>query len=385
MFGFLRLLLINVLVLFTLMFSLNVSAVLVIKVWRAYNQSEKLGGAGDARAKLKAYNGEEWVEQHFIDIAESDITFRSYIGWERNSTTKPTVNIRIPGERVTKNSADGELEIWMFGGSAMWGTGSPDWLTIPSLVAAKMPNFKVRNFGESAYTSMQGLNKMIQLLLEGEAPEAIVFYDGGNDISYHCRSDLTPPAYVWEPKIRMRLNYGEASGRYDVGSFQSLVLPAILFSEKIMAKLAGGTGSADGFDCHSDPQKAAKVVGSLIQTWGVAASLAESNDAVFLGVLQPVAYIGAANVSEVSQALSPGRYSQFQAVYPILGRQIAEYSNSDHRRYLDFTKAFDGDVLLYIDDIHVTHNGNEIIANDLVQNLNIMLGGKQSDRENAAK
>jgi lysophospholipase L1-like esterase len=74
----------------------------------------------------------------------------------------------------------------MFGDSALWGTGSTDAETIPSQLAKLYQDAGqktcVRNYGEAAWISTQGV---IQLLLQLKAPnrkpDIVVFYDGTND------------------------------------------------------------------------------------------------------------------------------------------------------------------------------------------------------------
>jgi len=52
------------------------------------------------------------------------------------------------------------VEVWMFGGSTLYGTGVPDWATIPSYLSRALNSAKpgcmiVRNFGVEGYVTNQ--------------------------------------------------------------------------------------------------------------------------------------------------------------------------------------------------------------------------------------
>jgi lysophospholipase L1-like esterase len=69
-------------------------------------------------------------------------------------------------------------KVWMFGGSAVWGTGV-DWSeTVPSYLAKY--GYDVTNYGETGYVSTQQLILLIQEL-KTNIPDIVIFYDGFND------------------------------------------------------------------------------------------------------------------------------------------------------------------------------------------------------------
>lgn len=81
---------------------------------------------------------------------------------------------------------DGRRNVWLFGGSSMWGSGARDDSTIPSslskLLAESFPGvFKVTNMGETGYVSTQEVITLLKEIQRGEAPHVVIFYDGFND------------------------------------------------------------------------------------------------------------------------------------------------------------------------------------------------------------
>jgi lysophospholipase L1-like esterase len=76
--------------------------------------------------------------------------------------------------------------VWIFGGSTVWGVGTPDWETVASQLARQINAagkacVEVTNLGVEAYVSNQELIFLIQELKAGHRPDIVVFYDGLND------------------------------------------------------------------------------------------------------------------------------------------------------------------------------------------------------------
>jgi hypothetical protein len=57
------------------------------------------------------------------------------------------------------------------------------------------------NFGELGYTAHQSLMLLVQLIQEGHRPDIVVFYDGVNEASEKCRTELTPYSNEREAQI----------------------------------------------------------------------------------------------------------------------------------------------------------------------------------------
>ena len=70
----------------------------------------------------------------------------------------------------------------------MWGTGSPDWGTIPANLQKGLEKLRqgpvcVMNFAESAYVSTQDIIMLLLQLQSGNVPDLVVFYNIAGDIS----------------------------------------------------------------------------------------------------------------------------------------------------------------------------------------------------------
>ena len=113
-----------------------------------------------------------------------------YVEWRRRAYEGRFISVDQDGVRRTVNSQctdDRSLRIWMFGDSALWGTGVADGGTIPSqlakLYADSGQSVCIKNFGEAAWVSTQELIELVlQLKQSDRRPDIVIFYDGTDEI-----------------------------------------------------------------------------------------------------------------------------------------------------------------------------------------------------------
>ncbi len=134
---------------------------------------------------------EGWVPEYLREIdAGREGEWHPYVYWRRRPFHAKYLNIDQAGIRKTWNStsspAPGQLKVWMFGGSTLWGVGSRDDFTIPSLVSKKLAanlhsGVWVTSFAEIGYVSTQEVITLMLELRKGNVPDVVVFLDGVND------------------------------------------------------------------------------------------------------------------------------------------------------------------------------------------------------------
>ena len=140
------------------------------------------------------YADKEWTDQFILDqnqIGSARTRYAPFTVWRRPPYQSQTVNVNASSERVVPGTSESvnAMQIWFFGGSTMWGTSSPDWGTIPAqfqrLASEDLERpLAVRNLGESAWVSTQGVIALIQELQHGRVPDCVVFYEGANDLTW---------------------------------------------------------------------------------------------------------------------------------------------------------------------------------------------------------
>ncbi len=140
-----------------------------------------------------AYANAPWREAYWAEHDPARATaWRSYSYWRRQPFAGELINIDEHGFRRTWQNPEAGSEapeVWVFGGSLVWGTGVPDEYTLPSqlakLYAERQPErpLRVYNFGESGYVSGQSRIAFAQALAcGGQRPALAIFIDGANDV-----------------------------------------------------------------------------------------------------------------------------------------------------------------------------------------------------------
>lgn len=310
-------------------------------------------GYPDGRGQLSVYKDDGWAPKHFIEFNSLRSEYRDFIVWRRLKFDGETIHIDNDGYRRHGSREGGltQARIWLFGGSAMWGTGSRDEQTIPANLE-RIAGRRTFNLGESGYEAHQSLNLLMKLIVEGGRPEDVIFYDGVNEIETKCRSSGNFYATVLDPVVREAMR--ERSSEYL--NIERVVLP---LRELIAAVVQRGASDVPTFNCHLDEEKADLIARALVADWVIAKSISTANGARFTAVLQPVAFIGAPRLSHLPEvAANYTLKKQYEVVYSKIRAELARANIP----YLDLTAIFDGNDMLYIDFCHVVPTGNQIVA-----------------------
>ena len=183
-------LVLGVTLLLSLLIESSFSLVFLIKDYYAIGS---LSPPIDFRVIADTYSDTTWVHDYYEEFRSSfDARWTPYVYWRRKPFQGKYININSDGIRVTHEAATSQKEadtpvtIFMFGGSTLWGTGVRDGFTIPAIVAKELWNKgiagKILNFGESGHVSTQEVITLLLQLQKGNIPDAVIFYDGVNDI-----------------------------------------------------------------------------------------------------------------------------------------------------------------------------------------------------------
>jgi len=305
-------------------------------------------GLDKRRAATPNYAGAPWAETHFRELDSLKTVYFSFVEWRRELFQGETINVVGPfHERLTPVAQDAKGgAVFFFGGSTIWGTGARDQETIPAYYG-QIAGRPTRNFGESGFVAHQGLEMMLWVLQAGERPEAVVFYDGVNEVIHRCRAGMTTFSQSQEGRMRALLTQ-------EPGLFLRLWTP-------LQARLMQGAGRGD-VDCDKNPAKAQAVADALIRDWRQARLLAEAEGIAFFAVLQPVVYFSdslADGRADAASGSDDARRRQYEAVYPLIRARLGEVGAIDLTGVLDAPERF------YIDFCHLSPNGNERVARAL--------------------
>jgi len=314
-----------------------------------------LSPPADRLALLPNYAGQDWARMHFAEMQKLQTDFMSYYGWRRRPFQGQTITVE-PGTQTRRTTQDGTAAgptVYFFGGSTMWGTGSDDARTIPSAYQ-RIAGGKVMNFGESGWVAHQSLNQLMRLYSEGHRPDAVVFYDGVNDVSHKCRRETDFWADERQGQVRQALAYKPP----EIGYY---VQPLLFLARQAAAVLTSTQGERF-YDCDTNPQKAELIAQQLISDWKIAAMLVQANGGRFYAYLQPVAYLSQTRLQHIRVGKTVGE--QYRNLYPIIRRKMTQAGIGT-----DISTVLDKDEFFYVDFAHISPNGNALVAARIAQDL----------------
>jgi lysophospholipase L1-like esterase len=261
--------------------------------------------------------------------------------------------------------------LWVFGGSTVYGIGTPDWATIPSFLSQKLnvdhaACWEVINLGSEGYVTNQEVILLIQQLKAGRRPDTAIFYDGVNESLVGGFSPGDPTEHWTFDEIKARFEKPE-SGR--------LSLLKLSYTVQFVQALRQSE-SQDHYPIFSDVQVADKARATLDNYEAnvrIIRMLAKEYGFKTYFFWQPLLEFGNKPLVPFEAKLKEARRTE-------LGGRVqrgiaAVYSEAERRSkissdYLFLGHAFD-DVkdLIYVDEFHLDPRGNEIMADHIAVTL----------------
>ena len=329
----------------------------------------KYSGAVDA-PPASFYEGQPWASRYLLEFnaMTNSLQYLSYVVWRRTPYAGQTINVDADGIRKTSNSTcdGGEYTIWMFGNSTLWGTGVPDWDTIPSLLAKKYADAGrkvcVKNFGEKAWVSTQELIQlMLSLKQAKKSPDLVIFYDGITDAFLPYQSDLPDAHFNFLQTKKEFENLGNTGGSLDylkrTNTYRTLMeLRSMLVDT--------GPGGDDARLTPENLHSMAEITyGNYLKNVRLANLLAQEYGFHCVFFWQPTLLTGhkALTADEVRLRQrelddDPGSEAAVQTTYGL----FEHYRSED---FFDLANIFDNDPeARYIDFRHTGPGANQIIA-----------------------
>ena len=342
--------------------------------WSAYRRARPV--FPELRQASPAYDGEAWAAEFWREELGRQRSRKVYVPFRLWATTdwhgKYINNDESESGawRRTVNplrsdcSEKRKVNVWIFGGSTVYGTGVPDGATIPSYLSRSLnvdgsPCTIVTNGGVEGYVSNQELLQLVERLKSGERPDIVVFYDGVNDASAAGASPGAPSAHFYFGTIKNRIE-GSLAGRLDFvqESYTMRVLGAIRGSLRPKRSVA--------LPVEQERAKAAASLDNYEANLRLARALSMALHFELYCFWQPSLYYGhkpivpfEKNVFEVNNSEENVRWSSVIAkVYEEAERRAAEGGD-----FVFLGEFFDSIAEpVYIDEAHLGPRGNELVA-----------------------
>ena len=350
----------------------------------------------ELRAGLPAYDGVDYDPHALLEeVRKSDrAVYEPYTIWKRRPYRGTYTTIDITGARRTvgNSSSENALEIWVFGGSAVWGVGAPDHETIPSHLATLLNgtlgiDAKVRNLGRRGFVSTQEVIYLMRELQAGRRPDVVVFYNGVNDAAAVSLWPEFPGAHVSFDTVRDRF---EATGEEeDIGWFARST-GLYKASRIVLDRVEGDPFERDGIIVYADRDTdstpnyrwlAERGIDLWLFNARVIDGLARTYRFIPLMAFQPGLWSTEKllDPSEESLIASEMEYAGLKTIMTVraemaavLDERLSDPQTLDWIANLNDLFA-DTTEPVYIDYVHVTGRGNEIasrrVATELLEQL----------------
>ena len=195
-----------------------------------------------------------------------------------------------------------------------------------------------------------------------EPKRVVIFYDGVNEVLHRCRNEIQGLGTGREAQIQQNLLGGK-------WSFYRTFSQLINYLGKISSGITKPAAKRAGYfyDCVSDPLRAGFIADTLVNTWQQARNLAQANGDEFIAILQPVSFIGSADVSylDLSDAKKQELARQYETVYPL----IVSAANASNIPFINLTDVYDGCTDCYIDFCHVGPQAHQLLVERMSEEI----------------
>jgi lysophospholipase L1-like esterase len=359
-----------------------VLAVLELVFWASFSFGHWLR-PDPLRADLSpAYAGATWVPEFYreqsvrLQSRYGYVPFRvvgvnSWHGKYSNNDEHPSGIWRRTANPEGQCEKQPKTSVWVFGGSTVYGTGVPDWATLPSYVSRRLNDglnkpghacAVVTNFGVEGYVTTQELILLVEQLKIGGRPDIVIFYDGFNDANVGTRSADPWTAYDGHDVIKPRAE-GSIWGRFDFVRYlytvRTLAAVRTLFRQRV------GSLTPDQLSA-----KAVTVVDNYEANLNIACALSKSYNFKFYGFWQPMLFYGHKPLVPFEQQLV--QFDTARSTRWVAAPAVAAYREAEQRApnavYFYMAGVFDSvSDPVYLDEAHLGPRGNELAANAIAK------------------
>jgi len=271
------------------------------------------------------------------------------------------------------------LKVFTFGASEMWGTGAPNWETIPAYVQQGLAKRRqgpvcVMNFAESAYVVMQDMLMLLVQLRSGNVPDVVLFYNIGGDIyaAYQSgRAGVPENLAQLAARFEGRLKPSTVVDQLRRTSAYALI-DALMGTLTIAHPPQQAPTPRTLLTYESMGIDVAQLSDGIVQDYGrnykIVQALAHEYGFQAFFFLPPHIALGKKPLTREEQAMKHEAEREAAlstlgiAVYHTFAREASKYPN-----LYCMVHIFDRyDALLWIDGGHVTPIGNQVIAESML-------------------
>jgi hypothetical protein len=325
----------------------------------------------------------DWMPDYLKEFtaATVDQRWHPYVYARTAAYSGRFINVDGAGVRRTVQRAvpPDAPEVYMFGGSTMFGTFQRDHRTLPSTLAARMEqcgtSARFLNFGQSGRVFTQEVLDLLVKLRDGSRPRVVIFYDGLNDVVAAIQNH-TPG---WPQNERNRARDWDVGqhvffGRSDLRAAMYLGWAALTRFEVLQRiRPFRVTGSLPALD-EKNANDATALVTSYVATMQLVQAVSGEYGFVPVYVWQPSIHATRKRLTAFeTRAFEQLRSNDFGRHQVALHREVAEKIDPSARavagtRFLNFSAVFDDETRpVFADRLgHTYESANDTLADALL-------------------
>jgi len=325
---------------------------------------------------------ENWGGKYFREWRRVQLRFRwePFCHWRSAPHDGSFIHVDAQGIRRTwkpqLTGAARPVRIFLFGGSTVWGAGVRDGGTLASALARNLARrgieADVTNHGQLGYASTQEVIALLRRAQQRDLPDVVIFYDGYNDVLTAIQNQAAGLSFG-EHNRRDEFNIFKTPWKMFWSTWRSLAI-ARYFRPRVREPAILTAERAD-----STAQEVADV---LVTNYRVVRSLARELGFTAQFFWQPNIF-GKLSVSayEASQRqLIEFSRPVFRGVEERLARSNAIARGDD---FVLLNDLFHESAHPYfIDWVHLSEAGNELVAARIANELCLKLPGARSPAQN---
>jgi lysophospholipase L1-like esterase len=290
--------------------------------------------------------------------------YHPFLGWRINSKSSSYFNFDDKGFRITpKNTSTNSVgDMYLFGGSSLYGAYVQDNETIPAYLSKAMGTYTVFNFGVIAYNSNQEVINLLLQLKEGKNPAYVIFYDGCNDIGAYpytvYQQDRLKEEFKETWDFLWRGPENNSVFNYDILKQIPKYIKLIQYPLAIINNFHPKINTAIEYGKQDDEVE--YITNNYVKNAQTIDHLSHEYNFKYLLLWQPLVYSKKLTDNEKGINMTVGNRNN-DAIY----KKVTEKLNQENiSNFYDLSNVFDDytNDSLYIDACHVTKEGNRIVA-----------------------
>ena len=357
----------NISTLIIIIFFINVMGILIFKTFQVY---KLYFPKYDNRGEMITHISYEWGKQYFIDRDKLKGEYYPFIGFKEKPLISSTINVDEDGYRVSRNNSK-KPDVFFLGGSTMFGYGSNDENTIPSIFS-KFTNdtLTVRNLGNGAHTSSQNLIKIQDELLNFKNPKYIISYEGANEIYNLLEGINSNYKHSYFLKFKKTIDIDLTDEKLSFKSlFESQTKFLKFFTLKFLYKI-GFTKLEDPYILYkNDHESIEKSVNLFLQNWKILSLIGKENKIKVFLFLQPVI---SSNNHKTDHLVDNTDYKKFyDEMYSLIKEKIFSDPSLEivKNNFYDLSKILNEKEPYFYDYVHINPKGNSIISKEIIKQI----------------